>query len=48
MVGVPHFVHTTNYLAPIAVGQVIRTIGAAVAPKEEISQIANRAMIAGN
>ena len=29
VVGVPHFVHT-EYMAPIAVGQVIRTIGAAV------------------
>ena len=30
VVGVPHFVHT-GYLAPLAVGQVIRSIGAAVA-----------------
>ena len=29
VVGVPHFVHT-QYLAPMAVGQVIRTIGTAM------------------
>ena len=33
VVGVPHFTHT-DYLAPIAAGQVIRTIGAALAPKQ--------------
>jgi hypothetical protein len=42
VVGVPHFVHT-DYLAPIAVGQVIRTIGAATAPRQVMSQIANSA-----
>ncbi len=47
VVGVPHFLHT-DYLAPIAVGQVIRTIGAAVAPREVMSQIANRAAIAND
>ncbi|MBM4019223.1 MAG: hypothetical protein FJ288_13010 [Planctomycetes bacterium] len=47
VVGVPHFVHT-DYLAPLAVGQVIRTIGAAVAPREVMTQIANRAAIASN
>ena len=45
VVGVPHFLHT-DYLAPIAVGQVIRTIGAAVAPREVMTQITNRAAIA--
>lgn len=47
VVGVPHFTHT-NYLAPIAVGQVIRTIGASVAPTEVRTQIMNRAGIVGN
>jgi hypothetical protein len=47
VVGVPHFVHT-EYLAPIAVGQVIRTIGAAVAPEAVRTQIMNRAAIASN
>ncbi len=47
VVGVPHFVHT-NYMAPIAVGQVIRTIGAAVAPRQIQSQIAQRAAIVSN
>lgn len=47
VVGVPHFRHT-DYLAPIAVGQIIRTIGAAVAPKQIMTQITNRAAIASN
>jgi hypothetical protein len=47
VVGVPHFVHT-DYLAPIAVGQTIRTIGAAVAPREIQSQIMNRAAFVAN
>jgi len=47
VVGVPHFVHT-EYMAPIAVGQIIRTIGTAVAPKEIQTQIMNRAAIASN
>ena len=45
VVGVPHFLHT-DYLAPVAVGQVIRTIGAAVAPREVMTQISNRAAVA--
>lgn len=45
VVGVPHFLHT-DYLAPVAVGQVIRTIGAAVAPREVMTQIMNRAAVA--
>jgi hypothetical protein len=47
VVGVPHFLHT-NYMEPIAVGRVIRTIGAAVAPPEVQSQIMSRAAIASN
>jgi hypothetical protein len=47
VVGVPHFVHT-DYMAPAAVGQVIRTIGAAVAPSQVMTQIASRAAIASN
>lgn len=45
VVGVPHFLHT-DYLAPIAVGQVIRTIGATVAPREVMTQIRNSSAIA--
>jgi hypothetical protein len=47
VVGVPHFLHT-DYLAPVAVGQAIRTIGAAVAPREVMTQMMNRAAIAGD
>ncbi len=47
VVGVPHFAHT-DYLAPIAVGQMIRTIGAATAPAAIASQLMNRAQIANN
>ncbi len=50
VVGVPHFVHT-DYLTPVAVGQVIRTIGAAVAqavPQQVTTQIMNRAAIVSN
>jgi len=45
VVGVPHFAHT-GYMAPVAVGQVIRTIGAAVAPPQFRSQIMSRAALA--
>ena len=45
VVGLPNFLHA-DFLAPIAIGQVIRTIGAAVAPQEVMSQIANRAAFA--
>ena len=48
VVGVPHFVHT-QYLAPLAVGQVIRTIGVAMGapnvPAQVMSQVMNRAAI---
>jgi hypothetical protein len=47
VVGVPHFVHT-DFMAPVAVGQVIRTIGAAVAPPQVATQIMNRAAIASH
>ncbi len=51
VVGVPHFVHT-EYLAPIAVGQVIRTIGTSVAvsnvPPQVRTQIMSRAAIVSN
>ena len=45
VVGVPNFLHT-EYLAPIAVGQIIRTIGAAVAPPGLSNQMMNRGSIA--
>jgi hypothetical protein len=51
VVGVPHFVHT-EYLAPLAVGQVIRTIGVAMGapnvPAQVMSQMMNRAAIVRN
>jgi len=47
VVGVPHFLHT-DYMAPIAVGQVIRTIGSAIAPSQISRQIRNRAAITSN
>ncbi|HVW00067.1 MAG TPA: hypothetical protein VHB77_07000, partial [Planctomycetaceae bacterium] len=47
VVGVPHFVHT-QFLAPVAVGQMIRTIGTAVVPSNVKTQIMNRAAIANN
>jgi hypothetical protein len=51
VVGVPHFVHT-GYLAPLAVGQVIRSIGASVGnlglPPGVQSQMMNRAAIVRN
>ncbi|MHC5083930.1 MAG: hypothetical protein ACYTET_08355 [Planctomycetota bacterium] len=47
VVGVPHFLHT-DYMAPIAVGQAIRTIGAATMPVQVSRQITNRAAIVSN
>ncbi len=47
VVGVPHFVHT-QFMAPVAVGQMIRTIGANVAPQAVTTQIMNRAAIVSN
>ena len=52
VVGVPHFVHT-QYMAPVAIGQVIRTIGAAMAqngvPQAVMSQsVMSRAALVSN
>ena len=47
VVGVPRFSHT-EFLAPIAVGQIIRTIGAAVAPAQVMTQMMNRSAIVGD
>ncbi len=47
VVGVPHFLHT-EYMAPAAVGQILRTIGSAVVPREMMTQIMNRAGIASD
>jgi hypothetical protein len=47
VVGVPNFLHA-QYMEPIAVGRVIRTIGAAVAPPEVRGQIMSRAGFANN
>lgn len=47
VVGVPHFMHT-DYLSPLAVGQMIRTVASAVAPAQVQSQIMNRAAITSN
>lgn len=45
VVGVPNFVHS-DFLAPIAVGQVIRSIGGSVAPPQIQAQVMNRAALA--
>lgn len=47
VVGVPHFEHS-NFLAPIAVGQTIRSIATSVAPAGIQSQIMSRAAIVSN
>jgi hypothetical protein len=47
VVGVPHFTHS-DHLAPLAVGQVIRTIGAAVAPAGIQTQMMNGSALVGN
>lgn len=47
VVGVPHFAHT-DYMAPISIGQTIRTIGTAVVPQPLQSQFMNRAAIVQN
>ena len=47
VVGVPHFLHT-DYMAPIAVGQAIRTIGTATLPAQVSNQIMNRAALVYN
>jgi len=47
VVGVPHFEHQA-YMAPIAVEQAVRSIGASVAPPAVRTQIMNRAAIVSN
>lgn len=47
VVGVPNFVHS-DFLAPIAVGQVIRSIGGSVAPAQIQAQVMNRAALAND
>jgi hypothetical protein len=47
VVGVPSFAHA-EYLSPLAVGQVIRAVGAAVAPPEVRTQIMSRAAVTSN
>jgi len=47
VVGVPNFAHS-DFLAPLAIGQVIRTIGAAVGPREFQSQMMNSVAITNN
>jgi len=50
VVGVPHFAHT-EFLAPIAVGQIMRTIAAASpsqVPSQVMTQIANRSALYSN
>ena len=47
IVGVPHFTHT-DYMAPIAVGQAIRTMGSALAPVNVRQQIVSNALFSNN
>ena len=50
VVGVPHFAHT-EFMAPIAVGQIMRTIAAASpsqVPSQVMTQIANRSALYSN
>ncbi|HSU69180.1 MAG TPA: hypothetical protein VLJ39_20010, partial [Tepidisphaeraceae bacterium] len=47
VVGVPHFLHS-DHMEPLAVGQAIRTIGAAVVPAQLQSQIANNSIAFSN
>jgi hypothetical protein len=47
VVGVPHFAHSA-YKAPIAIGQVIRSIGAAVTPAALKTQIMDHSLMATN
>lgn len=47
VVGIPHFIHT-DYMAPLAVGQVIRSISSSVSPQVFNSQMMNRMAIVGN
>lgn len=47
VVGVPNFVHS-DFLAPIAVGQIIRSIGGSVAAPQIAAQVMNRAAVASD
>ena len=47
VVGVPHFVHS-DFMAPTAVGQIIRAISTTVAPQAVATQIMNRAALVSN
>jgi hypothetical protein len=47
VVGVPHFVHS-EFMAPLAVGQVIRAIGTAITPQGVGTQIMSRAALVSN
>lgn len=51
VVGVPHFVHS-EMLSPVAIGQVLRSIGSAIPtpgiPLQNMSQVMNRAVIAND
>ncbi len=47
VVGVPHFTHT-DYMAPIAINQAIRTMGSALAPTTFNSQIVSNAIFSNN
>jgi hypothetical protein len=47
VVGVPHFAHS-DFMAPTAVGQIIRAISTTVAPQAVSSQIMNRAALVSN
>lgn len=51
VVGVPHFVHS-DMLSPVAVGQVLRSIGSAIpssgVPLQNMAQVMNRAVISND
>jgi hypothetical protein len=51
VVGVPHFVHS-EMLSPVAIGQILRSIGSAIPtagiPLQNMSQVMNRAVIAND
>ena len=47
VVGVPHFTHT-DYMAPIAIGQAIRSMGSALAPVNVRQQIVSNAIFSNN
>ena len=45
VVGVPHFLHSDR-LAPFAIGQVLRTIGASIVPAQVLSQLSSNGIVA--